>query len=55
MSAGCIEQRLTHPIGWLQFGNCVATVVVAAGGGDRDRKKSEQVLSGRDVVDATAG
>jgi aerobic C4-dicarboxylate transport protein len=37
------------------IGNCVATVVVAAWEGDLDRKKADQVLSGKAVVDVTAG
>jgi aerobic C4-dicarboxylate transport protein len=37
------------------IGNCVATVVVAAWEGDLDRKTAERVLSGKDVVDVTAG
>jgi aerobic C4-dicarboxylate transport protein len=37
------------------IGNCVATVVVAAWEGDLDRKKADAVLSGKSVVDVTAG
>jgi len=37
------------------IGNCVATVVVAAWEGDLDRKKANEVLSGKTVVDVTAG
>jgi aerobic C4-dicarboxylate transport protein len=37
------------------IGNCVATVVVAAWEGDLDRKKADEVLSGKAVVDVTAG
>jgi aerobic C4-dicarboxylate transport protein len=37
------------------IGNCVATVVVAAWEGDLDRKTADHVLSGKTVVDVTAG
>jgi aerobic C4-dicarboxylate transport protein len=37
------------------IGNCVATAVVAAWGGDLDYARAEEVLDGRELVDVTAG